>query len=71
MSFTIETTKTKRSGGHRIFSARANSTGTLQPSPNLQRLSYADTVRGLPSDGLDGRSPVSKNLTVLTSAEQT
>ncbi|KAG8319857.1 hypothetical protein J6590_082667 [Homalodisca vitripennis] len=37
-----------------------DSTGTLQPSPNLQRLSYADTVRGLPSDGLDGRSPVSK-----------
>ncbi|KAG8251025.1 hypothetical protein J6590_089410 [Homalodisca vitripennis] len=43
----------------------------FEPSPNLQRLSYADTVRGLHSDGLDGRSPVSKNLTVLTSAEPT
>ncbi|KAG8309892.1 hypothetical protein J6590_074388 [Homalodisca vitripennis] len=45
--------------------------GTLQSSPNLQHLSYADTVRGSPGESETERFPVSKNLVVPTHAAPT
>ncbi|KAG8280235.1 hypothetical protein J6590_086024 [Homalodisca vitripennis] len=45
--------------------------GTLQSSPNLQHLSYADTVRESPGESEKERFPVSRNLVVWTHAAST